>query len=84
MIFGAFLSCIFFFPSSLFWAVIPGYCVEFSCQVYDHKIFRYFENPLESLSGIKDDEHIVAYRLNQMPKGSGKAKLEILHGGQER
>ncbi|XP_010455453.1 PREDICTED: ubiquitin carboxyl-terminal hydrolase 10 [Camelina sativa] len=53
-------------------------------EVYDHKIFRYFENPLESLSVIKDDEHIVAYRLNQMPKGSGKAKLEILHGGQDR
>ncbi|KAG7552658.1 Peptidase C19 ubiquitin carboxyl-terminal hydrolase [Arabidopsis thaliana x Arabidopsis arenosa] len=53
-------------------------------EVYDHKIFRYFENPLDSLSAIKDDEHIVAYRLNQMPKGSGKAKLEILHGGLER
>ncbi|CAH8272862.1 unnamed protein product [Arabidopsis lyrata] len=53
-------------------------------EVYDHKIFRYFENPLDSLSAIKDDEHIVAYRLNQMPKGSGNAKLEILHGGLER
>ncbi|AEE82901.1 ubiquitin-specific protease 10 [Arabidopsis thaliana] len=53
-------------------------------EVYDHKIFKYFENPLDSLSSIKDDEHIVAYRLNQMPKGSGKAKLEILHGGQKR
>ncbi|XP_010436897.1 PREDICTED: ubiquitin carboxyl-terminal hydrolase 10-like isoform X2 [Camelina sativa] len=53
-------------------------------EVYDHKIFRYFENHLESLSAIKDDEHIVAYRLNQMPKRSGKAKLEILHGGKER
>lgn len=55
-----------------------------SSQVYDHKIFRYFETPLESLNVIKDDEHIVAYRFNQMQKGSGKAKLEILHGGQER
>jgi ubiquitin carboxyl-terminal hydrolase 4/11/15 len=53
-------------------------------EVYDHKIFRYFEIPLDSLSAIKDDEHIVAYRLNQIPKGSRKAKLEILHGGQER
>ncbi|XP_010542043.1 PREDICTED: ubiquitin carboxyl-terminal hydrolase 9-like isoform X2 [Tarenaya hassleriana] len=53
-------------------------------EVYDHKIFRYFENPLESLSVIKDDEHIVAYRFNQTQKGLGKAKLEILHGRQER
>lgn len=55
-----------------------------SSQIYDHKVFRYFENPLESLNLIKDDEHIVAYRMKQMQKGSGKAKLEILHGGQER
>uniref|UniRef100_A0A1J3K0G5 Ubiquitin carboxyl-terminal hydrolase n=1 Tax=Noccaea caerulescens TaxID=107243 RepID=A0A1J3K0G5_NOCCA len=53
-------------------------------EVYDHKVFRYFETPLESLSVIKDDEHIVAYQFNKMQKGSGKAKLEILHGGQER
>ncbi|CAF2125121.1 unnamed protein product [Brassica napus] len=53
-------------------------------EIYDHKVFRYFENPLESLNLIKDDEHIVAYRMKQMQKGSGKAKLEILHGGQER
>ncbi|XP_010538864.1 PREDICTED: ubiquitin carboxyl-terminal hydrolase 10-like [Tarenaya hassleriana] len=53
-------------------------------EVYDHKIFRYFENPVESLSVIKDDEHIVAYRFNQRQKGLGKAKLEILHRRQER
>ncbi|ESQ38494.1 hypothetical protein EUTSA_v10028406mg [Eutrema salsugineum] len=53
-------------------------------EVYDHKIFRYFETPLESLNVIKDDEHIVAYRLKQTQKGSGKAKLEIVHGGQEK
>lgn len=82
---GVFHPCISIFPSSCFFGgEIADDCVELSFQVYDHKIFRYFENPLESLSVIKDDEHIVAYRLNQMPKGSGKAKLEILHGGQER
>lgn len=53
-------------------------------QVYDHKIFRYLENPLESLSSIKDNEHIVAYRFNHMHKGPGKAKLEILHGELEK
>ncbi|CAH8392920.1 unnamed protein product [Eruca vesicaria subsp. sativa] len=52
--------------------------------VYEHKIFSYFENPMESLSVIKDDVHIVAYRRNQMQKKSGELKLEMLHGGQER
>ncbi|KAF8113542.1 hypothetical protein N665_0048s0004 [Sinapis alba] len=53
-------------------------------KVYDHKISRYFENPLESLRVIKDEDHIVAYRMNQTQKESGRAKLEILHGGQGR
>lgn len=81
--FGVFLSYFIIFPSSFFLLKSLSN-VWLSSQVYDHKIFRYFENPLESLSVIKDDEHIVAYRLNQRQKGSGKAKLEILHGGQER
>ncbi|XP_054823916.1 ubiquitin carboxyl-terminal hydrolase 10-like isoform X2 [Prosopis cineraria] len=45
-------------------------------EVYQHKIYRYLENPLEPLSSIKDDEHIVAYRLK---KGAQKTKLEIIH-----
>ncbi|KAK7269040.1 hypothetical protein RIF29_21755 [Crotalaria pallida] len=45
-------------------------------EVYDHKIFRYLENPLEQLASIKDDERIVAYRLK---KGAWKTKLEIMH-----
>ncbi|KAE9612024.1 putative ubiquitinyl hydrolase 1 [Lupinus albus] len=45
-------------------------------EVYDHKIFRYLGNPLEPLSSIKDEEHIVAYRLK---KGPRKTKLEIMH-----
>ncbi|KAE9589682.1 putative ubiquitinyl hydrolase 1 [Lupinus albus] len=45
-------------------------------EVYKHKIFRYLEIPLESLASIKDDEHIVAYRLK---KGVRKMKLEIMH-----
>lgn len=32
-------------------------------QVHDHRIYRYMENMLESLSTIKDEDHIVAYRL---------------------
>ncbi|XP_027367832.1 ubiquitin carboxyl-terminal hydrolase 10-like isoform X2 [Abrus precatorius] len=45
-------------------------------EVYEHKIYRYLENPLESLNSIKDDEHIVAYRLKS---GGRKTKLEIMH-----
>lgn len=49
----------------------------FTFQVYNHKIFRYLENPFESLSSIKDDEHIVAYIL---PKKHEKLpRLAILH-----
>ncbi|AEE31532.1 ubiquitin-specific protease 11 [Arabidopsis thaliana] len=53
-------------------------------EVYDHKVFKYYENPRELLNGIKDNEHIVAYRFKQMHKGPGKVKLEILHGEQEK
>ncbi|CAJ1976341.1 unnamed protein product [Sphenostylis stenocarpa] len=45
-------------------------------EVYEHKIYRYLENPLESLNSIKDDEHIVAYRIKS---GARKTKLEIMH-----
>ncbi|XP_050898059.1 ubiquitin carboxyl-terminal hydrolase 9 [Lathyrus oleraceus] len=45
-------------------------------EVYENKIYRYLENPLESLTSIKDEEHIVAYRLKN---GARKTKLEILH-----
>lgn len=45
-------------------------------EVYEHKIYRYLENPLEPLSSIKDDEHIVAYRVKS---GARKKKLEIMH-----
>ncbi|PHU27926.1 Ubiquitin carboxyl-terminal hydrolase 9 [Capsicum chinense] len=51
-------------------------------EVYDHRIFRYFENPTEILSSVKDDEHIVAYRL---PKRVAQlTKLEISHRCQEK
>ncbi|XP_058770669.1 ubiquitin carboxyl-terminal hydrolase 9-like [Vicia villosa] len=45
-------------------------------EVYEHKIYRYLENPLESLTSIKDEEHIVAYRLKN---GAKKTKLEVVH-----
>ncbi|XP_059640812.1 ubiquitin carboxyl-terminal hydrolase 9-like [Cornus florida] len=46
-------------------------------EVYDHRIYRYLEIPLEPLSSIKDEEHIVAYRL---PKNHAElTRLEICH-----
>ncbi|XP_021900361.1 ubiquitin carboxyl-terminal hydrolase 9-like isoform X1 [Carica papaya] len=50
-------------------------------EIYDHRIYRYLENPVEPLNSIKDDEHIVAYRFHR--KVVGKVKVEIYHGWQE-
>ncbi|XP_020093909.1 ubiquitin carboxyl-terminal hydrolase 9-like isoform X1 [Ananas comosus] len=51
-------------------------------EVYDHRIFRYMENPFESLSTIKDEEQIVGYRL---PIGHEKLlRLEIMHRRADR
>ncbi|XP_077234151.1 ubiquitin carboxyl-terminal hydrolase 9-like [Tasmannia lanceolata] len=51
-------------------------------EVYHHRIYRYLENPSESLFEIKDDEQIVAYRL---PVNHGKLpRLEIMHQKMER
>lgn len=51
-------------------------------EVYNHQIFRFFENPAELISSIKDDEHIVAYRFDR--KQGGKIKLEIVNRWQEK
>lgn len=46
-------------------------------EVFNHKIFRYLENSFESLSNIKAEEHIVAYKL---PLNHEKSlRIEILH-----
>uniref|UniRef100_A0A7N0T7J2 Ubiquitin carboxyl-terminal hydrolase n=1 Tax=Kalanchoe fedtschenkoi TaxID=63787 RepID=A0A7N0T7J2_KALFE len=44
-------------------------------EVYDHKIFKYFENPAADLSSIKDEDCLVAYRLQK--KQVTNTKLEI-------
>ncbi|BAT94878.1 hypothetical protein VIGAN_08152700 [Vigna angularis var. angularis] len=44
-------------------------------EVYDHRIYRYLD-PAESLNSIKDDEHIVAYRIKS---GASETKLEVIH-----
>lgn len=46
-------------------------------EVYDHKIYRYIENPSEVLGSIKDDDHIVAYRLPK--RAADLTRLEICH-----
>ncbi|PIA48768.1 hypothetical protein AQUCO_01300006v1 [Aquilegia coerulea] len=51
-------------------------------EVYDHGIFRYLVNPLEQLFTIKDEEHIVAYRLPK--KQEGFTRLEIVHESKEK
>ncbi|KAF3610754.1 hypothetical protein DY000_02048760 [Brassica cretica] len=53
-------------------------------DVYAHKVYKYLETPLLSLSEIRDNDRIVAYRFNQMHRGPGKAKLEILHSEQKQ
>lgn len=45
-------------------------------EVYEHRIYRLFENLYEQVVSIKDEEYIVAYRLK---KETGKLKLEIVH-----
>ncbi|XP_008811872.2 ubiquitin carboxyl-terminal hydrolase 9-like [Phoenix dactylifera] len=51
-------------------------------EVYDHRIYRYLENPFESLSSVKDEEHIVAYRV---PINHDKLlRLEIMHRKTDR
>ncbi|CAK9310834.1 unnamed protein product [Citrullus colocynthis] len=51
-------------------------------EVYDNRIFRYLDNPLESLTSIKDEEYLVAYRLPK--RESGRPKLEIIHRSLEK
>ncbi|KAL0313132.1 UNVERIFIED_CONTAM: Ubiquitin carboxyl-terminal hydrolase 10 [Sesamum radiatum] len=50
-------------------------------EVYEHRIYRYLENPSEPLATIKDDEHIVAYRL--LKREAVSTRLEICHRYQE-
>ncbi|XP_031494374.1 ubiquitin carboxyl-terminal hydrolase 9-like isoform X1 [Nymphaea colorata] len=46
-------------------------------EVYNHRIYRYLDNPYEPLSAIKDDDRIVAYRLPS--KHEKLLRLELLH-----
>ncbi|KAK8585998.1 hypothetical protein V6N13_130524 [Hibiscus sabdariffa] len=51
-------------------------------EVYENKIYRYLEMPLEPLASIKDDDHIVAFRFQK--KVMGNTKLIIFHRWQEK
>ncbi|CAN0840798.1 Ubiquitin carboxyl-terminal hydrolase 10 [Linum grandiflorum] len=46
-------------------------------EVYEHKIYRFFENPSQLLTSIKDHDHLVAYRLSV--HWGTKKKLEVIH-----
>lgn len=46
-------------------------------EVYNHKLYKYFINPLDPLSLIKAEDYIVAYRLPKEMEGS--TILEINH-----
>ncbi|KAL3630083.1 hypothetical protein CASFOL_023067 [Castilleja foliolosa] len=50
-------------------------------EVYEHRIYRYLENPSELLASIKDEEHIVAYRFSK--READLTRLEICHRYQE-
>ena len=47
---------------------------NFFVQVYNNKIIRYLEDPSDSLSLIRDEDRLVAYRL---PKDFGKLPLVV-------
>lgn len=50
-------------------------------EIYNHRIFRYLEDPFDSLSTIRDDDHLAAYRL---PKVLEKTPLlHLMHRRKE-
>lgn len=51
-------------------------------EVYENKIYRYFEVPLEPLCSIKDEDHIVAFRFQR--KVVGKTRLQFFHQWQKK
>ena len=51
-------------------------------QVLNNRIYRYYEKPLEPLSNIKDEDHLVAYRLPS--KSEESMRLEITHRKKDR
>lgn len=51
-------------------------------EVDDHHIHRYLDNPYEQLSSIKDDDHIVAYRVPKVPEKL--TRLEIIFRSKQK
>ncbi|XP_057545260.1 ubiquitin carboxyl-terminal hydrolase 5 [Amaranthus tricolor] len=46
-------------------------------EIQNHLIHRFFEDPMASLSSIKDDDHLAAYRIPQPAKGT--IFLQLIH-----
>jgi len=51
-------------------------------QIENHLIHRFFEDPLISLSCIKDDDHLAAYRIPSPAKGT--IFLQLIHRREEQ
>nr|APO15833.1 ubiquitin-conjugating enzyme E2 [Sesuvium portulacastrum] len=51
-------------------------------EIQNHLIHRFFEDPLISLSGIKDDDHLAAYRIPKPEKGI--IFLQLIHRREEQ
>lgn len=51
-------------------------------EVRDHLIHRFLEDPLISLSTIKDDDHIAAYKIPKLTKNT--KYLQLVHRSQEQ
>lgn len=51
-------------------------------EIQNHLIHRFFEDPLISLSCIKDDDHLAAYRIPSLAKGA--IFLQLIHRREEQ
>ena len=51
-------------------------------QIRNHLIHRYFEDPLQLLSSIKDDDRLAAYKITKMDKNT--KYLQLIHRRREQ
>lgn len=59
-------------------------CVILMCysQIRNHLIHRYFEDPLQLLSNIKDDDRLAAYKVPKIDKNT--KYLQLIHRRREQ
>lgn len=51
-------------------------------QIRNHLIHRYFEDPLQLLSNIKDDDRLAAYKVPKIDKNT--KYLQLIHRQREQ